>query len=284
MLCMPALLILFVFFLVPAGVGLGVSLNEWDGLSTKMTFVGLDNYKRLFATERFWNSVKVNWLIVIGTLLTQLPVAILVARALTRKGRLIKVYRTAAFAPQVLSIAAVGMIWGLIYEPYRGLLNNLIQLIGFEDFRIGWLGDPTYVIPSMLLTTTWFYFGFHTLLMMAGMAAIPEEYYDAARLETNREWQIMRYVTIPLLREQLLISFLLIFAGGFGHLMGLFALMTGGGPAGRTEILGLYSHRLGFIGRQLGLASAVSVVMLVIVLAVIIFPAIHIARERLEYT
>ena len=284
MLCLPALTLLFVFFIVPATVALAVSLSEWDGMTAKMTFVGLANYERLFTTERFWNSVKVNLVIVIGTLLTQIPVAILLARAFTKKSRLAKIYRTAAFAPQVLSIAAVGMIWGLIYEPYRGLLNNAIQALGFEGFRVGWLGNPTYAIPSMLLTTTWFYFGFHTLLMMAGMAAIPEEYYDAARMETNREFHLMRYITIPLLREQMMISFLLVFSGGFGHLMGLFAIMTGGGPAGRTEILGLYMHRLGFLGRQLGLASAVSVVMLIIVLAVIIYPATRIARERLEYT
>jgi ABC-type sugar transport system permease subunit len=284
MLCSPALLLLIVFFLVPAAVGVYVSLNRWDGITPQMTFVGFANYRRLFETERFWSSIRINWVVVIGTLVTQLPVAILLARALSRKGRFSRIYRTAAFAPQVLSLAAAGMIWGLIYDPYMGLINQSAQALGFEGFRIPWLGDQRYVIPSMLLTITWLYFGFHTLLMMAGMAAIPQEYYDAARLETNHEWQIMRHVTLPLLREQLLISFVLIFAGGFGHLMGIFAVMTGGGPAGATEIMGLYMYRLGFYGRQLGVASAVSVVMLIIVFSVLIYPAIRVTRQRLEYS
>ena len=126
-----------------------------------------------FETERFWDSVKINWVIVIGTLVTQLPVAILLARALSKRGRFSKVYRTAAFAPQVLSLAAAGMIWGLLYDPYLGLINQGVQALGFEGFRIPWLGDQRYAIPSMLLTITWLYFGFHTLLMMAGMASIP---------------------------------------------------------------------------------------------------------------
>ncbi|MBT4512333.1 MAG: sugar ABC transporter permease, partial [Chloroflexi bacterium] len=82
---------------------------------------------------------------------------------------------------------------------------------------------------------------------------------------------------------QILVSFVLIFAGGFGHLMGLFAIMTSGGPAGATELMGLYMQKLGFVGRQLGQASAVSVLMLIIVFSVLIYPAIRVARERLEY-
>lgn len=284
LLCLPALILFLVFFLGPAVVGFALSLNEWDGYSSNITFVGLQNYKTLLQTDRFWNSVFVNWVVVICTLLSQMPVALILAIVLSKKGRWMKVFRTAAFTPQVLSIAAVGMIWSLLYDPYQGPLNQIIQAIGFEDFRIAWLGNTNTALIAMLVTTTWFYYGFHTLLFMAGLAAIPNEYYDAIKLETDRWYQVLWYVTLPLLREQLLISFVLIFSGGFGHIMGLFFLMTHGGPAGRTELMGLYMERIGFRGGQVGMASAISILMLLTVFLVVIWPAMRISRERLEYS
>ncbi|MDX1379265.1 MAG: sugar ABC transporter permease, partial [Anaerolineales bacterium] len=258
--------------------------HEWDGYSSNITFVGLQNYAELLRTDRFWNSVVVNWIVVIGTIIAQMSVALLLALVLSRKVRGMKIFRTAAFTPQVLSIAAVGMIWTLIYDPYQGLLNGVLQALGFENFRIAWLGNTNTALLAMLWTTTWFYFGFHTLLFMAGLAAIPDEYYDAARLETNRWYHTLRYITLPLLREQLLISFVLMFSGAFGHIMGLFFLMTRGGPAGRTELMGLYMERLGFRAGQVGMASAISILMLITVFLVVIWPAILISRERLEYS
>lgn len=284
LLCLPALILFLVFFLGPAVVGFALSLNEWDGYSSNITFVGLKNYRTLLQTDRFWNSVFVNWIVVICTLFSQMPVALILAIVLSKKDRLMNIFRTAAFTPQVLSIAAVGMIWSLLYDPYQGPLNQIIQAIGFEDFRIAWLGNTDTALIAMLVTTTWFYYGFHTLLFMAGLAAIPDEYYDAIKLETNRWYQVLWYVTLPLLREQLLISFVLIFSGGFGHIMGLFFLMTRGGPAGRTELMGLYMERIGFRGGQVGMASAISILMLLTVFLVVIGPAMRISRERLEYT
>jgi raffinose/stachyose/melibiose transport system permease protein len=284
LLCLPALLLFVVFYLGPAIVGFAVSLNEWDGYSSNITFVGLQNYIDLLHNDRFWNSVVVNWIVVIATIIAQMSVALLLALVLSRKARGMRIFRTAAFTPQVLSIAAVGMIWTLIYDPYQGLLNGILQALGLENYRIAWLGNTDTALLAMLWTTTWFYFGFHTLLFMAGLAAIPDEYYDAARLETNHWYHTLWYITLPLLREQLLISFVLIFSGGFGHIMGLFFLMTHGGPAGRTELMGLYMERLGFRAGQVGMASAISILMLVTVLLVVIWPALIISRERLEYS
>ena len=284
LLCLPALTVFSAFFLAPAIVGFFLSVNEWDGVSSSIEFVGFRNYVELFQTERFWNSVKVNLVVVVGTLVTQMPVALGLALILSKKGPGMKIYRTAAFLPQILSIAAVGMIWTVLYNPYQGLINQLMAALGFRNVLIPWLGSPDIALMAMLITTTWFYFGFHTLLFMAGLGAIPQEYYDAIKLETNRQIDVLRYVTLPLLREQLLISFILIISGGFGHIMGLFFIMTGGGPAGRTELMGLYSQKLGFVGGQVGLASAVSILMLVVVFSIVIWPALRVTRERLEFS
>lgn len=284
LLCLPALLLFAVFFLAPALLGFGLSFNEWDGYSSNVSFVGLKNYSTLLQSDRFWNAFRINWIVVIVTVVTQMSVSMGLAIVLSKKGRGMKIYRAAAFVPQVLSIAAVGMIWGVMYDPFQGLINEVLQSLGFEGIHIAWLGNTDTALIAMLLTATWFYYGFHTLIFMAGIAAIPKDYYDAVKLETDRWYHELRYVTLPLLREQLLISFVLIFSGGFGHIMGLFFIMTRGGPAGRTELLGLMMERIGFRGGQVGMASAISIIMLIIVFAVVILPAIRISRERLEYS
>ena len=284
LLCLPALILFAVFFLAPAVIGFGLSFNEWDGYSSSIEFVGLRNYSTLIRSDRFWNAVRINWIVVIASIVLQLSVSLSLAIVLSKKGRGMKVYRTAAFAPQVLSIAAVGMIWGLLYDPFQGLINEVLNSIGFEGVHTAWLGNTNTALIAMLVTSTWFYYGFHTLIFMAGLAAIPEDYYDAIKLETDHWYHVLRYVTLPLLREQLLIVFVLIFSGGFGHIIGLFFIMTRGGPAGRTELLGLYMERLGFRGAQVGMASAVSIVMLITVFAVVIWPVLSVSRERLEYS
>jgi len=223
LLCMPALGILGLFFLVPALIGFRYSLYEWDGVSSIMTFVGLNNYIELFQTDRFWNAMFINWLTFFGTLLTQMPLALFLAIGLSKQtGIIMKVYRTAIFAPQVISIAAAGLLWTLVFYPYQGFLNELLKAIGLKSFALGWLGEPNTALISLLAASAWFYFGFHMIIFIAGLASIPKECFEAAMLETNSWLNILRYITLPMLREQLLISFVFIFGGSFGPLVGFF--------------------------------------------------------------
>lgn len=166
---------------------------------------------------------------------------------------------------------------------YQGLSNRGLVLVGLERFQMGWLGDSSAALLAVLITSTWFHYGFHMLIFMAGMSSIPHVYYDAARIQTRSWFHLTRYVTLPLLREQILISFVLIFSGAFGLLMGLLYITTTGGPNNATEIMGLYMQKRAFPGSQYGLASAVSLLMLFIVFGIVIWQAMRIARERLEY-
>ena len=284
LLCMPALGILGLFFLVPALIGFRYSLYEWNGVSSIMTFVGLNNYIELFQTDRFWNAMFINWLTFFGTLLTQMPLALFLAIGLSKQtGIIMKVYRTAIFAPQVISIAAAGLLWTLVFYPYQGFLNELLKAIGLKSFALGWLGEPNTALISLLAASAWFYFGFHMIIFIAGLASIPKECFEAAMLETNSWLNILRYITLPMLREQLLISFVFIFGGSFGPLVGFFYLMTSGGPGGSTELLGIYMTFQAFRANRIGYASAISVVTLFIVGIVLFWPLMHMTRERLEY-
>ena len=283
LLCMPALGILGLFFLGPVLVGLRCSFYEWDGASPTMTFVGLNNYIKVFQADRFWNAMLINWLAFFGTLLTQMPLALFLAIGLSKKTRIMKVYRSAIFTPRVISIAAVGLLWSLVYHPYRGPFNKLLIAIGLKSLALGWLGEPNTALISLIVAIAWYCFGFHMIIFMAGLASIPEECFEAAMLETNSRLDILRYVTLPMLREQLLISFVFIFGGAFGPLMGFFYLMTLGGPGGSTELLGIYMTLQAFLANLFGYANAISMVTLFIVGIVLIWPIMHVARERLEY-
>lgn len=287
LLVLPAFAFFAVFYLGPAITGAYLSVHEWNGVSADMTFVGLDNFTRLFTTERFWSALAINWIVAIASLLLQIPIALALALALSRRMRGASAYRSAVFLPQVLSVAAVAVMWVLLYDPYQGLLNRILSTVagwlGQGPVIVAWLGENNTALAAALVATTWYSVGLTTILLLAGLGSIPPEYDDAARLETNSQVQRLRYVTLPMLREVMLIIFVLVISGAFGHLVGFFLLLTGGGPAGRTELLGIYMVETGMRGYQFGYASAISVVLVLIVLAVVIVPVLRIARERLEY-
>lgn len=268
-------------------MGVYISLHKWSGGSSEMQFVGMGEYISLFRSPRFWNAMKINWLVAIISFVMQIPLALGLALLMSKKSPLMTVSRALIFIPQALSIAAVAVTWTMLLHPKEGPINlvlgKLMVMLGSDITTVAWLGNTKTALLSVLVASTWYYFGFNMILFMAGLASIPAEYYDAVQLETNHWFDILRYVTLPLIREVLLITFVLNISGSFGHLIGLFYLLTQGGPANRTELLGIYMHNSAFVGSRYGFASAISVVMILIVLAVVLWPALHIARERWEF-
>jgi ABC-type sugar transport system permease subunit len=287
LLIVPGFVLFAVFYLGPSLTGLYLSLHEWDGIAVDMTYVGLDNYGRLLGDERFWGALVINWIVALSSLVIQVPVAIALAVAVARKSRASSLYRTSIFLPQILSVAAVAIMWVLIYDPYTGLLNSVLSdvlgLFGQPPINLAWLGESETALAAAVIATTWYGIGLTMMLFLAGVGGIPPEYIDAARLETNSQLARLRYVTLPMLREVLLIVFVLVISGSFGQLAGFFLLLTGGGPSGHTEVLGLYMLDSGLKAMQFGYASAISVVLVLIVLLAVIVPVVRIARTRLEY-
>jgi raffinose/stachyose/melibiose transport system permease protein len=283
LLCLPALLVFGIFLLGPAAVALGLSFYNWDGFSAHAAFIGLDNYRELFGSSAFWNSLKVNVVVAAATIVLQMPLGLFFASLLSSRTRSAAVYRSVLFAPQVLSLAAAGLIWTLVYDPYQGFLNHALGSVGLSQLERPWLGETGTALPALIIASTWLYFGFHMILFLAGMSAIPRELYEAAQLETNSRLIVFFRVTLPLLREVLLISFVLIVSGAFGHLIGLFSLMTNGGPLNSTQLLGLLMTDSAFRGGQYGYASAITVVTLLIVGLLIAYPVWRVSRERLEF-
>lgn len=279
---LPALGVLAFFFLLPAAISLWFSVRDWNGL-TDPTFIGLQNFRELLHSARFWHAFGINVALAGFTLITQVPLAFFVALILFKRRHQTKLLRSLVLFPQVLSIGAASLLWLMIYHPTRGLLNNALTFVLPIDVKIAWLGSSNTALGAVIFATNWYYFGLHTLIFMAGMSGIPREYYEVLRLSTNRLRDELIHVTLPLLREQFLVSFVLVIAGSFGHVLGFVSILTNGGPAGSTELLGLYAIEMGFRAGRFGLASAITVVILAVVLSIVIWPIARIARTRLEY-
>jgi ABC-type sugar transport system permease subunit len=175
------------------------------------------------------------------------------------------------------------VIWIFLLDPYQGLVNHALRMFGLGTWQQGWLGQGSTALPSLLTAAAWWTFGFYVVLFTAGMARIPQDYYDAVKIETSSRFAAFRYVTVPLLREQIFVACIMTTGGVFGYLTGLFLLLTGGGPAGRTETLGIVSYFTAFRGLDFGRATTISVIVLALVASAVLVPTLRVARRRLEF-
>jgi raffinose/stachyose/melibiose transport system permease protein len=264
---LPAFSLFLLFIVYPIVRSTYFSLFDWNGLGPAVDFVGLDNYKRILADQVFRKAVLNGFLIVLLSLTIQLPfalgLAIMVGRDLP--GRTF--FRTIFFLPYVLSEVITAIIWmGLLSpDPERGLINALLVLLPGVQAQT-FLSDIHMVMASIFVVLTWKYFGLYTLLFTAGLQNIPKEIEDAARIDGANGWQVIRYITVPLLTGTILTCVYLSVLGSLTQ-FNLVWIMTRGGPVNASEVMATYMYRYGFIRFWLGYGSAVALVMLAICLA-----------------
>ena len=265
----PALALLAVFFVVPVGAGLLLSLTDFDvyaiGNPRTARFVGLGNYAHLLQDPTFWQAAR-NTLVfvVVGgplSLATSLAAALLLnAKAIRLRG----LFRTIYFAPVVTTLVSVAIVWRYLYHPKYGLLNYLLGGLGLGP--VDWLGDPHFAMPAIVFLAVWKNFGYNMLIFVAGLQVIPQELYEAASLDGANAWRRFRHVTLPGLGPTFLfvsvttmIGFFQVFAEPY--------VMTQGGPLGATRTLVLYMYEDGFRWWRMGTSSAVAVLLLLVTLA-----------------
>jgi multiple sugar transport system permease protein len=265
----PALLVIGVFFFLPVAAALAVSFTDFDIYALadfgNMRFVGLQNYARLLETPLFWQAFgNTLYFVVIGVPLsvgTSLGLALLLHSRLVRFRGL---FRSALFAPVVTTLVAVAVIWRYLFNTQYGLINYALGGLGIE--RIDWLGDPTWAMPAIIVFAVWKNFGYNMLILLAGLQAIPEELYEAARIDGASFWRRFRHVTLPMLGPVMAMVNILTIAGYFQ----LFAepyVMTQGGPLQSTVSVLYFMYEEGFKWWNLGSASAVAFVLFVFILA-----------------
>ena len=265
----PAMIAIAVFFVVPVVAALAMSFTDFDIYALadlrNLRFIGLTNYLNLLQTPLFWQALlNTLFFVIVGVPLSigaSLGAALLLHSKLARfKG----FYRTALFAPVVTTLVAVAVVWRYLLHTRYGLVNYALTELGLPS--VDWLGDPTWAMPAIMLMSVWKNFGYNMVILLAGLQSIPEDLYEAARLDGARRWALLRHITLPSLAPMLLVVSILTMAGHFQ----LFAepyVMTQGGPAQRTVTVLYFMYEEGFKWWSLGSASAVAFVLFIFMFA-----------------
>jgi raffinose/stachyose/melibiose transport system permease protein len=262
----PALAIYSMVVVYPMVYSAWLSFFRWDGVAPTKVFVGLENYGILLTqNDVFWIALKNNAIWLIAALLLPTSIGLGLAVLLNSKFRGSHIFRSIFYFPSVLSLAVVGLIWTWIYHPDLGLLNQALSAAGLKSFTRNWLSDPNIALYPVILAATWNAVGLPMLLFLAGLQTIPEELNEAAKVEGAGPMRRFRYITFPLLRETTLIV-LAITAINALKAYDIIYAMTNGGPANRTQLLSTWMYFLTYNYNQVGLGTAIAVVLFSITL------------------
>lgn len=253
----PALLVYLIYILYPIFGTLNYSFYEWKGGPDK-TFVGLDNYAKLFADSTFWLVLSNNIKVVLTSVFIQIPLGLIMALMLFAPIRGLRFFQTVYFMPFLMAPVAIGLLWVFMFDPLNGSINRLIGLFGME--YVAWLSDEKTAMASILTVIVWQYAPFYMVLFKAGIVGIPEELYEAASLDGADPWRKFAHITFPLLIPTIVSSSILAVVGSLKS-FDLFYIMTGGGPNNTTDLMGTYMYKQAFIFFNMGYASAIAFMM-----------------------
>jgi multiple sugar transport system permease protein len=265
----PALTVIGLFFGLPVVAALALSLTDFDIYALadpgNLRFVGLGNYVGLLQNPLFWKSLgNTLYFVIVGV---PLSVAMSLGAALllhSKVGRLKPFFRTAYFAPVVTTVVAVAVIWRYLFHTKYGLVNWGLSALGID--AIDWLGDPRWAMPTIILFAVWKNFGYNMIIFLAGLQSIPEDLYEAARIDGANTWKQFRHVTLPMLGPVLLLVSILTMAGYFQLFAEPYA-MTQGGPLESTKSVLYLMYEEGFKWWNLGNASAVAFLLFLLMVA-----------------
>ncbi len=258
---LPGLSGLLLFTIVPLLASLGLTLFRWD-LLTPPQFVGLDNFKRLLVDHAFWAALRHTLAFIVGYVPLVTVLGLLLALALNAPLRGIAIIRTTFFLPVISSWVAVALLWSWLFNPRYGLVNYLLSWVGVSGPN--WLFDPYWAMPAIILTSVWKDLGFVLVLFLAGLQAIPSDYYEAAALDGAGRAQQIRFITVPLLAPTTFFVTVISLINSF-QVFDQVWIMTGGGPAGATTVLVERVVRHAFSYGEMGYAATISWVLFILV-------------------
>ncbi|MCG7418562.1 MULTISPECIES: carbohydrate ABC transporter permease [Microbacterium] len=277
----PTVLIIGLFTVVPMIMTIVISFHRWSMFTpiTEMDFVGLDNYARLLSDSARVQAIANTGVYVLLSVVITVPLAFLIAMLLyfpRLRGR--NIVRVILFATYVIPTIAIVIIWSNIYAPGYGPLSAMIQAIGITP--PGWLSDPSWALVSLVIFNVWQMLGYYVILLVAGLTQIPEELYEAAKVDGAGIVRQTRSITIPMLSGSLVFVVLMTIINSIQVFDPIY-LLTQGGPAGSTNVVSFEIQRSAFQYGQAGDASALAVsLFMLIVLVGVVLNAISKARKR----
>jgi raffinose/stachyose/melibiose transport system permease protein len=263
---LPALLLYLVFVLMPIIQAAHYSLYKWNGLTPLTDFIGLKNYQVALSNGAFTTAVGNNLLVVVLSLALQIPFSLALAVMLNRRFPGRTIFRLLFFLPYVLSEAITGIVFSLMLQP-GSLVDGALGSVGLRSVVQDWLGDSSIVMYTLFVIISWKYFGFHMIILLAGLQGIPRELEEAAMIDGASRRQAFRYVTFPLIGPTLRVSIFLSMIGAL-QLFDMVWVMTAGGPLNASSTMAIAMFKAGFKNTQMGYGSALAVILFVFGLVV----------------
>ncbi|ARV46659.1 sugar ABC transporter permease [Bacillus inaquosorum] len=263
----PALVFLL-FVYIPIFENVFLSLFQWSSFSPEKTFIGLKNYVELFHDPVFYQALTNNVLYAVISIVCQVFGGLILAAVLEDKlvRKWSPFFRTVFFLPVVISMTVIALLFDFIYNPETGLLNQLLQAIGLDQLTRAWLGDDSTAMLSVIFVSQWQSVGYIAMLYIVSIQKIPDELYEAARLDGAGKIQQFFHITVPQTKEMSFVAVVMTLTGAFTVFNEPY-ILTGGGPGNASEVLSTFLYKSAFTKDMMGYASAIATVVLIITLA-----------------
>lgn len=282
----PQFILYTIFVFLPLVATVFYGFTDWRGHGNPWEWSGTRNFHILWNDSNFHKSLRnAIYLLVVGGLIVFTP-ALFFAWALQNSIKGHRFFQFIILSPLVIAASVAGLMWKWMYNPTQGLVNPALEGVGLESLTRPWLGDPTFALTAIIVASAWHGLGTWVLLISAGIDQIPPDLPDAARTDGSGDWQVFRFITLPLLWEVLRILIVLWIIQALQAFTFIF-VMTGpygvGGPLSSTEVMGTYVYKMAFTDFNWGYASALATSMLVGILILSLLVNRLTFRETIEY-
>lgn len=282
----PYLVLFGVFVILPILLGLWISLHSWDFTLPGKPWVGLQNYRDLFTPgsvsfDPFWNSMQATGIFTVCSVPLLIVVPLVVALVMNQKFPGRNLFRAIYFAPYVLGVAVVGVLWRYLLDANIGAVNAYLGKLGLPD-HITWLSSVPEAWIALVFVTVWWTLGFNAVIYLAGLQDIPKELYEAAKVDGAGGVRTFFAITIPLLREMTTLVTILTLSGAF-LVFNEVMVMTGGGPSNSSQVLGTWLYQNAFLQDDMGYAAAIATVIFVITFAISAAQIVYTRRRRVQW-
>ena len=255
----PALSMVIVILYLPIFINLYESFFKWGAMSTNHTFVGLDNYLKLFKDDVFYIALKNNMIFMVMSVVCQIGLSLIIASVLESKfmRKTQGFFRTVYFIPSLLMVTVVGITCKMIVSPSIGVMNPLLERLGFDVSNLDLLGSASTATYTIAAMSQWQYIGYTVILFIVAIQSIPEDLYEAADIDGAGAIKKFFYITLPAVKDTILINTIITVTGSIREYDEVF-VTTNGGPGHATETLATYLYKVGFRNDQMGYASAIA--------------------------
>lgn len=276
---LPSFVFYTVFIVVSVCGTIRYSFTDFSGIG-QAHFIGIDNYVRLFKDELFLKSLSNTLIILVVSFVLILPISFFLAYVLDIDFKGSVLAKAFNFTPYIIAPIIVGTIWVFILDPTMGVLNNVLRTLGLEKLQREWIGGNTLTPYSIGVVYAWQSIGYYATILLAGLKTVPGDLYEAASVEGANAWQSLRYITLPMIKESIIIVIVLSINGAL-KIFELVYQMTNGGPNHKSETAVTYMYYIMFKSGKYSYGSAIAVMLLAICM-VFTFAYIKNARDKLD--